>query len=329
MITTIPPPPISSISLGPLDLRFYALTLVAGMIVAWWIGDRRYTKWGGPDEVSVDVAVWMVLFGIVGARIYHVITTPDPYFGENGDLLRVFKIWEGGLGIWGGIALGAVGGFIALHRRGLRFAPFADAVAPGVLIAQGIGRYGNYFNQELFGGPTDLPWALEVDGAHMPAGYAPDTTFHPTFLYESVWVVAMAVLLVWMEKRFKFRGGQTAVMYIILYTAGRVWIENLRIDKALIIGGLRLNVWTSILVLLGAVLVFIVLTRFLKSHPELGDLYLDGRDPDAEGTEVVQGVSDTANVSEPTDAAKNKDGGDPAVVDDGTVPEADTNIDRS
>ncbi len=307
MFTSIPSPSISSISLGPLEIRFYALAIVTGIIVAWWIGERRYTERGGPKEVSIDVAVWMVLFGIVGARIYHVITTPDPYFGPNGDILKAFRIWEGGLGIWGGIALGAVGGFIALHKQGLRFGPFADAIVPGVLIAQAIGRFGNYFNQELFGGPTDLPWALQIDDVNIPAGYAPGTTFHPTFLYEAIWVVAMAVLLVWMENHFRFRGGQTAVMYVILYTAGRVWIENLRIDDAQIIAGLRLNVWTSIIVFLVAVVVFISLRSYVKSHPELGDIYLDGRDPYAQAVDAKTSASpattDVPVVTETVDPA--------------------------
>lgn len=324
MITAIPSPPISSLELGPLDIRFYALAIVTGIIVAWWIGDRRYTKWGGPKDVSIDVAVWMVLFGIVGARIYHVITTPDPYFGPNGDMLKALRIWEGGLGIWGGIALGAVGGFIALRRQGLRFAPFADAVAPGVLVAQAIGRLGNYFNQELFGGPTDLPWALEVDDAYIPAGYEAGTTFHPTFLYEALWVLAMAGLLVWLEKRFRFRGGQTAIMYVILYTAGRVWIESLRIDDAQIFAGLRLNVWTSIIVFLIAAVVFVLLTRYLKTNPELGDIYHDGRDPhaqspedgasDDDAAEDADGVADDAT-DEPA-TAKDSETADSGVVDD-------------
>ncbi|MDP9805507.1 prolipoprotein diacylglyceryl transferase [Trueperella bonasi] len=308
MQTAIPSPSISAISIGPLDIRFYALAIVVGIVVAWWVGDRRYTRWGGPEEVSVDVSVWMVLFGIIGARIYHVITTPDPYFGPGGDFTKAFRIWEGGLGIWGGIALGAVGGYIALHRRGLRFAPFADALAPGVLIAQAIGRLGNYFNQELFGKPTDLPWALKIDESNIPAGYPPGTTFHPTFLYEALWVLAMAALLVWLEKRFRLRGGQTAIMYVILYTVGRVWIENLRIDEAQIFAGLRLNVWTSIVVFVLAVLCFVLLTMYLKKHPELGDIYLDGRDltQAAEETET-QDETGAADV-EPETSQKETEG---------------------
>lgn len=287
MLTAIPSPSINVIPLGPVSIHFYALAILAGILAAWKIGDRRYVRWGGPEDVSIDVAVWMVLFGIVGARIYHVITTPDPYWGPNGDPLKALRIWEGGLGIWGGIAAGAVGGFIALHRRGLRFAPFADAVAPVVLIAQAVGRFGNYFNQELFGGPTDLPWGLRIDDAHLPAGYPSGTLFHPTFLYEAIWCVTMAGILLALEKKFRFKGGQTTLMYVILYVLGRVWIENMRIDTAQIVWGLRLNVWTSLIVLVAAVLVFLMLTKLRRSNPGLGEVYLSGKDPEAGDGVVV------------------------------------------
>lgn len=298
MITSIPSPSINAIPLGPLTIHFYALCILTGIIVAWKIADRRYTRWGGPRDVSLDVAVWMVLVGIVGARLYHVITTPDPYWGPNGDPWKALRVWEGGLGIWGGIAAGALGGWYSLHRRGLRFAPFADAVAPGVLIGQAIGRFGNYFNQELFGGPTTLPWGLEIDDAHLPAGYASGTLFHPTFLYEALWCVAMAIILVWLEKRLKLRGGQTAVMYVILYVLGRVWIENMRIDTAQMIMGLRLNVWTSIIVLAGAVVVLLALTLYLRSHLQLADIYLDGR-PRGEQIGDGPGLDGVAERSDP------------------------------
>lgn len=303
MLTAIPSPSISAIPLGPLTIHFYALAILTGIIVAWKLADRRYVRWGGPEEVSIDVAVWMVLFGIVGARIYHVITTPDPYFGPNGDLLKALRVWEGGLGIWGGIAAGAIGGFIALHRRGLRFAPFADAVAPGVLIAQAIGRFGNYFNQELFGGPTELPWGLRIDDAHLPAGYTSGTLFHPTFLYEAIWCVAMAGILIALEKKFRFKGGQTTLMYVILYVLGRMWIENMRIDTAQIVAGLRLNVWTSLIVLVAAILGFLVLTKLHRTRPELGDIYLPGRAP-----EQVESAGEEAEGSEPASEETGADG---------------------
>lgn len=307
MLTAIPSPSINVIPLGPVSIHFYALAILAGILAAWKIGDRRYVRWGGPEDVSIDVAVWMVLFGIVGARIYHVITTPDPYWGPNGDPLKALRIWEGGLGIWGGIAAGAVGGFIALHRRGLRFAPFADAVAPGVLIAQAVGRFGNYFNQELFGGPTDLPWGLRIDDAHLPAGYPSGTLFHPTFLYEAIWCVAMAGILLALEKKFRFKGGQTTLMYVILYVLGRVWIENMRIDTAQIVWGLQLNVWTSLIVLVAAVLIFLVLTKLRRSNPGLGEVYLPGKDPEvADGVVVPSAEHAESEEGNPAQAPTNE-----------------------
>lgn len=317
LLSSIPSPPENVWYLGPIPIRAYAIAIIIGIIVAYFIADRRYVKKGGPEEVSLDVAVWMVLFGIVGARLYHVVTTPEPYFGPDGDPWRILRIWEGGLGIWGAIALGAVGGFIALHRRNLRFAPFADAVAPGILIAQAIGRFGNWFNQELYGRPTDLPWGLEIDAQHLPAGYAEGTLFHPTFLYEALWCVAAFFVLLFLEKRFNLRGGQTAVMYIMLYTLGRVWIENLRIDEAQIILGLRLNVWTSIFVFLAALLVFIGLSFYLKKHPELDDIYLD-----PSKVEAAPLAGDASDGTQPTGVVPSDVG--PTDTGEDTAPAANT-----
>lgn len=248
ILTAIPSPPRGVWHIGPFPLRAYALAILCGIIVGWLIAERRYRRRGGPETAMGDVSVWMILFGIIGARIYHVITTPEPYFGPDGDPIKAFYIWNGGLGIWGAVAVGAVGAAIALRRRNLRVAPFADAVAPALLCAQAIGRLGNWFNQELFGAPTDKPWGLRIDQAHLPPGYAPGTLFHPTFLYELLWCLAMAVVLLALEKRLRLRNGQVFWTYVALYTLGRVWIENLRIDQAQHILGLRLNVWTSLIV---------------------------------------------------------------------------------
>jgi len=182
----IPSPSQSVWNLGPLPLRAYALAILAGIVAALWITQRRMAERGGPAERVVDIAFWAVPFGIVGGRVYHVVSSPQAYFGEGGDPWRAFAIWEGGLGIWGAIALGAVGAWIGCRRHNVRFASFADVVAPGLLVAQAIGRLGNWFNQELFGGPTQLPWGLEIDPAHRPPQYAGFETFHPTFLYESL-----------------------------------------------------------------------------------------------------------------------------------------------
>ena len=275
---SIPSPSESVWMIGPIPLRAYAFAIIAGILVAWWLLERRYQAKGGPKDVSLDVTMWMIGFGIVGARLYHIITTPGPYFGENGDLSKIIRVWEGGLGIWGAIAVGAIGAWIGLRRQGLRMAPFADALAPGLLIAQAIGRLGNYFNQELYGRPTDLPWGLEIDSAHMVGNYPPGTVFHPTFLYEMVWCLAGAVLLVALERRFRLRGGQAFWLYVMIYTAGRAWIENLRIDEAQIFFGLRLNVWTAIAMFLIATAFFVWRTRAVRKDADADDIYLSTTD---------------------------------------------------
>ncbi|MDP9799976.1 prolipoprotein diacylglyceryl transferase [Arcanobacterium wilhelmae] len=275
IFASIPSPSQGVWYLGPLPIRAYALAILTGIIVAYWLSNRRYIRKGGGEEVTIDVVVWMVIVGILGARVYHLMTSPDAYFGAGGDPWKALRIWEGGLGIWGAVVAGAGAAYVALHRRNLRLAPFADAVAPGLVLAQAIGRWGNYFNQELFGRPTTLPWGLEIDAAHLPAGYAPGTLFHPTFLYESLWNLGVFALLLFAERRFRLRGGQVFVLYVIAYTAGRVWIEALRIDEAHFFLGLRLNVWTSIIVFVAACVAFALLTRHLRAHPELDDIVLD------------------------------------------------------
>ena len=256
----IPSPSSAVWYLGPIPVRAYALCILTGVFVAVWWSDRRYRARGGRPELVLDVAIVAVPAGIVGARLYHVVTSPDDYFGPNGDLARIPQTWQGGLGIWGGIAGGVLAGVLLLRHRGLRVAPLADAVAPTLLVAQAIGRLGNWFNQELYGAPTTLPWGLRIDDAHLPAGstYPPGTLFHPTFLYEALWNLAGAVLLVWIGRRMLARsgvtGGRLLWVYLMVYTAGRVWIEMLRIDEAEMILGLRLNVWTSIVIfLVGAI----------------------------------------------------------------------------
>src|SRR5690606_18825938 len=178
----IPSPPQAVWYLGPLPLRAYALAIVAGIVVAVVMTRRRWAERGGDPDTVLEITYWAVPFGIVGGRLYHVISSPDAYFGPDGDPLKAFAIWEGGLGIWGAIALGAVGAWIGTRRQGVKFAPFADAVAPGLLVAQAIGRLGNWFNQELFGAPTTLPWGLRIDpdSPTFPADLPPDTLFHPT-----------------------------------------------------------------------------------------------------------------------------------------------------
>ncbi|WP_366503702.1 prolipoprotein diacylglyceryl transferase [Arcanobacterium phocae] len=287
MLTSIPSPPQSVWMLGPIPIRAYAMFILAGILIAWYLGDKRYVKKGGPENVSEDVAMWVVLAGILGARTYHVITSPAAYFGEHGDWTKIFRIWEGGLGIWGAVLFGSVAAWLVLRRKNLRFGPFADAFIPGVMLAQAIGRLGNYFNQELFGAPTDLPWGLEIDNAHLPAGYAPGTTFHPTFLYELLWCLAGFFVLLAAERKFRLRGGELLALYIVIYTLGRVWIEALRIDDATLILGLRLNIWTSIIVCLCGIIALVWRKRVLAAQPENADIFL-GKEQGTDEPKVIR-----------------------------------------
>ncbi len=260
----IPSPSQAVWHLGPFPLRAYAFAILLGIAAAVVLTRRRWAARGGDPETVLDITYWAVPFGIVGGRIYHVLSSPDAYFGPGGDPVRALYVWEGGLGIWGAVAFGAVGAWIGCRRAGVRLAPFADALAPGLLVAQAIGRLGNWFNQELFGGPTTLPWGLQIDEAHLPAGFEPGTLFHPTFLYELVWNLAAAALLIWLDRRFRLGHGRVFWLYVAFYTAGRLWIELLRIDPAETVLGLRLNVWTSVVVGLGALVAFVLVGR---RHP--------------------------------------------------------------
>ena len=247
-----------------MPIRAYALAILVGIVVAYFILKRRWAERGGDPEKVLDVVYWAVPFGIVGGRIYHVITSPDAYFGKGGDPVHALYIWNGGLGIWGAIAFGAVGAYIGTRRAGFKLPPFADALAPGLLVAQAIGRLGNWFNQELFGGPTTLPWGLRIDDAHLPPGFAPGTLFHPTFLYELLWNLGAAAFIVWADRRFRLGHGRVFWLYVATYCLGRVWIEMVRIDDAHHFLGLRLNVWTALLVGVGALIAFFVVGRL---HP--------------------------------------------------------------
>jgi len=261
IFTSFPSPPESwaAWSLGPLTIRAYSLWILAGIFFALWLTTKRWVERGGDSEAVADVAFWAVPFGIVGGRLYHVISTPGPYFGAGGHPLNAFKIWEGGLGIWGAIALGTVGALIGARRRKVSFVTFLDAVAPGVLVAQAIGRMGNYFNQELFGRPTDVPWALQIAPKFRPEGFTQFATFHPTFLYELLWNLAGAALIIYLDKRLDLRGSRTFWLYVIVYVTGRFWIETMRIDTAVRVDGLRINVWVSMVVLTLAIVMFFLL----------------------------------------------------------------------
>jgi len=228
------------------------------------MGERRWKARGGALGVVEAVSLWMVPFGIVGGRLYHVVTDPELYFTAGRDPWNAFKIWDGGLGIWGAVLLGGVGALIGARRAGVPLPPLADAIAPGIAVAQAFGRWGNWFNQELFGRPTTLPWGLSIDPAHRPPGYGAFPTFQPTYLYESLWCLGVAALVIWADRRFTLGHGRAFALYVAAYTVGRGWIEYLRIDTAHHFFGLRLNDWTSLIVFTGAVTYFVISAR---RHP--------------------------------------------------------------
>jgi prolipoprotein diacylglyceryl transferase len=266
-LLTIPSPSDGVWEIGPVPIRGYALCIIAGIIAAIWIGEKRWTARGGQYGDVQDVAIWAVPFGLVGARLYHVATDWGRYFGDGNDPVTALYVWRGGLGIWGGIAFGALGAYLAARRKGIRFGPFVDALAPGLLVAQAIGRWGNWFNQELFGRPTDLPWALEVSpDVTLDAGFTVGTTFHPTFLYEFLWNLAAFVVVIWLERRYRLGHGRVMAAYVMAYTLGRGWIEYLRIDDVQYddVLGLRFNVWTSIVLFVAAAAYLVVVGR---RHP--------------------------------------------------------------
>jgi prolipoprotein diacylglyceryl transferase len=261
----IPSPSQSSFEVGPFTFHFYALCIIAGIAVAIWLGDKRLRA-HDPALVTVvsDVAIFAVPAGIIGGRIYHVLSSPSDFFGSSGSLLDIFAIWKGGLGIWGAISLGALGAYVGYRRVGRtrtdiklpHFLVFLDALAPGILFAQAIGRFGNWFNVELFGKPLDAWWALQVPVQKRPADLRAFETFHPTFLYEAIWCSLVAIALILLRKRLL--PGQVFAIYIASYCLGRFFIESIRIDSANLFFGLRQNQWVSIAI--GA----LALTSFLR-----------------------------------------------------------------
>lgn len=252
--------------IGPVPLRAYALCIIAGVVAAVWLAERRWTKRGGDTGVITDIALWAVPFGVVGGRVYHVLTDPELYFQGGRNPWAALYVWQGGLGIWGAVVLGALGAWIGARRQGVRFGEVAGVLAPAIPLAQAVGRWGNWFNQELFGKPTDLPWGLAIDLEHRPDGYAGHTTFHPTFLYESAWNLGVVGLVLWVEARFKITGGRLFAVYVMAYTAGRGWIEYLRIDTVNTLLGLRLNVWTSVIVFGAAAAYFVTSGRRTRTQ---------------------------------------------------------------
>ena len=260
MLRSIPSPTVSALEIGPLTIHLYALCIISGIAVAIWLGGKRFRAIA-PQAISVvsEVAITAVPLGIIGGRIYHVLSSPDAYFGKGGHPLDALKIWEGGLGIWGAISLGTLAAWFRYRRLATKmelpsFAYFMDALAPGVLLAQAIGRFGNWFNIELFGRPLNAPWALSVPLLKRPNGFTSYETFHPTFLYEALWSTAIAVLLIFIGRRL--RPGQLFALYVFAYCLGRIGIESIRIDEAHEIFGLRLNVWVAGLVGVGALIIY-------------------------------------------------------------------------
>ncbi|GAA1999601.1 prolipoprotein diacylglyceryl transferase [Catenulispora subtropica] len=259
-LASLPSPSQGVWHLGPFPVRAYAMFILAGILVAVWWAGKRWAVRGGHREDVVDIAIWAVPFGLVGGRLYHLITDPEFYFKRGEQPIRALYVWDGGLGIWGAVALGAVGAWIGCRRKGIRLADFADALAPALVLAQAIGRWGNYFNQELYGRPSGLPWAIRIDPAHRPDSTPGAAFYQPTFLYESLWDAGVALLLIWAERRWRLDRGRLFALYVACYTAGRAVVEALRDDHANRIAGLRLNDWVALLVFLGA-LVFLWLRR--------------------------------------------------------------------
>jgi prolipoprotein diacylglyceryl transferase len=264
LVGSIPSPSNNSIRIGPLELRAYGLMIAVGVVVAVSIAQRRWVSRGGSSEDIAVISMWAVPAGLVGARLYHVVTDLSRFEGR---WWHIPAVWEGGLGIPGGIAAGVLAGVVVARRRGLPVPDLLDVVAPALPVAQAIGRLGNWFNQELYGRPTDLPWALRIDPSHRPDDRLDVATYHPTFLYEALWNLALAAVLVWVERRWNPRPGQLFCGYVAGYAAGRFWVESLRIDPATRLLDIRVNLWVSAVVFVAAVAVMVIRHRPFTSEP--------------------------------------------------------------
>ena len=303
ILMSIPSPEISFIELGPFRIHFYALLILTGIILALLLTETRLRARGAEAGVALDISLWAIPFGILGGRFFHVVTHPDDYFFQGADLLAVFRIWEGGLAIYGALMFGIVGALIGAKRSGIRFTSYLDAVAPGVLLAQAIGRWGNYFNNELFGVPTNLPWGLEIPSSNpaYPAGLPEGVLFHPTFLYESIWSLAGVVLLLSVDKRLNLRWGKMLGLYLVYYSIGRVWVEAIRIDPSEIILGLRINIWSAIVGIAIGLAIIVIQSR---RHTGLeSSVYLPGREPASAPVET-----EAAEIDHPSQAQNGAEG---------------------
>ncbi|HKH52269.1 MAG TPA: prolipoprotein diacylglyceryl transferase, partial [Mycobacterium sp.] len=312
VLAYIPSPSQGVWHLGPMPLRAYALFIIVGIVVALVIGDRRWEARGGERGVIYDIAIPAVLFGLVGGRLYHVMTDWRTYFGDDGAGLKgALRIWDGGLGIWGAVALGGVAAWIACRLKGIPLTAFGDAIAPGIVLAQAIGRLGNYFNQELYGRPTTLPWGLEIFERRDVTGALDSLNgvstgqlvevVHPTFLYELLWNVLVFAALIWLDRRFKIGHGRLFAMYVAGYCLGRFWIELMRSDHATTIAdtGIRINSFTSTFVFIGAVVYIMVAPKgredpaSLAGKPEKVD---EGEDSVEEFAKELTAVAATTGV---------------------------------
>ncbi len=279
VLAYIPSPSQGVWHIGPFPLRAYALCIIIGIVVAIWWGERRWQERGGQKGAILDVAMFAVPFGLVGGRLYHVATDWQKYFGADGHPIDALKIYQGGLGIWGAVFLGGVGAWIGCRVYRIPLPALGDAIAPPILLAQAIGRLGNYFNQELYGRETDLPWGLEIylrydsdgklDMMNGVAGHAVDKVVQPTFLYEMIWNLLIVVLLVQIDRRFRIGHGRLFALYVAGYCLGRFFVELLRDDEATKIAGIRINSFTSALVFLAAIAYFVFATKGRETADQL------------------------------------------------------------
>jgi len=341
LLASFPSPSQGVWHLGPIPLRAYALFILVGVIAALFIGNKRWTDRGGEPGVIFDIALWAIIFGLVGGRLYHVLTDWTTYFGPGGaGLVAAFKIQEGGLGIWGAVALGGVGAWIGCRRKGIPLPAFGDAVAPGIVLAQAIGRIGNYFNQELYGRTTSLPWGLEIferrdaNGALDSLNGASTGQLieivHPTFLYELLWNLLVFAFLIWVDRRYRIGHGRLFALYVAAYCFGRFWVELMRSDMATHIAGIRINSFVSVFVFIGAVVYIMVAPKGREDPSELqGDVAVgekadqktDEKDsPADEVTKELVAVAATTGVVAAAKAAGEKEDED---AGDDAQPEAE------
>jgi prolipoprotein diacylglyceryl transferase len=273
LLASIPSPSSGSIDVGPLELHAYGVMLLLGILAATFLTGYRWSRRGGDWDLVFRVAMWGVAGGVVGARLYHLATSwnevPDEWWGP-------FAIWEGGLGVWGGIAGGVLVGAVVVKRAGVSVLEFMDVAAPGLLLAQAIGRLGNYFNQELFGEPTDLPWGLEIDPVNRPEGFADSATFHPTFLYELGWNLIGVAVLLWVDRRFRIKPPGLFALYVAWYTFGRTFEELIRVDPSKEYLGFRLNFYVSVALFIAAVATFV----WAQRRPAPEERGRRGREPE-------------------------------------------------